>query len=182
VFGFVFPYSRPHSSQTPKPATVEILNVELTPLRPNPKPSVVSHPEAKAAPDVPPAVSVARPAAPIEFAAPVAVPAPVPEARSAGPTEPSALPMPTRLTFGEGEGRQPAPDYPLRARREGQEGTVVVRFTVDENGSVGTADIVQSCPWPLLNDSAVNTVREQWHFNPGAGRAYEVAIRFKLMR
>ena len=182
IFGFALPYVRPHASQAAKPVAVELLNVELTPRQSMPEPSAPSHPEAVAASDIPPALSVARPSASIAFAVPVAAPAEISDARSAVSSMPSALPAPTRLTFGEGEGRQPAPEYPLRAQREGQEGTVVVRFFVNETGNVMAADITQSCPWPLLNASAADAIRERWHFSPGAMRTYEVAIHFKLTK
>src|SRR5690606_11982859 len=84
------------------------------------------------------------------------------------------------LTYGRGEGRQPAPDYPRVAVRQGQEGVVRVRFSVGEDGRVLGAEAVGRCPWPLLNDSALRAVREKWRFPRGAVRLYEVAIRFEL--
>jgi TonB family protein len=86
------------------------------------------------------------------------------------------------LTFGQGEGRQPAPEYPRRAMQEGQEGLVGVRFTVGENGRVLTAEPIAPAPWPLLNEAALRAVRERWRFRPGPPRSYEVAIRFELKR
>jgi TonB family protein len=85
-----------------------------------------------------------------------------------------------QLTFGVGAGKQPAPEYPLAAQDAGQEGTVNVRFVVAENGRVAAAEAVATSPWPLLNDSAVRTVRNRWRFPGGATRVYEVAIRFVL--
>ena len=93
-----------------------------------------------------------------------------------------AVPAPQQLTFGQGDGRQPAPEYPVRARREGQEGTVKVRFLVGEDGRVLTAEAAAQSPWPMLNDSALRVVRERWRFRAGTLRNYEVAIRFQLTR
>lgn len=94
-----------------------------------------------------------------------------------------AAPAPAQtLTYGQGEGRQPAPEYPRQAVREGQEGTVRVRFTVGESGRVLAAEAIDPCPWPLLNEAALRAIRERWRFRSGAPRAYEVSIRFALAR
>jgi len=85
-----------------------------------------------------------------------------------------------QLTFGQGEGRQPSPDYPTQAIQQHQEGTVVVRLIVADNGQVSSAEVTQRCPWPLLNESALRTVRQQWQFPAGRLRVYEVAIRFQI--
>lgn len=84
------------------------------------------------------------------------------------------------LTFGLGEGRQPAPPYPSAAKLSGQEGTVVVRLSVDANGRVVSADAVRPCQWPSLNQSALRTVRSRWRFKSGAARTYQISIRFQL--
>lgn len=88
--------------------------------------------------------------------------------------------QPTLLTLGQGEGRQPAPEYPRQAARQRQQGTVVVQFTVGEDGRVQVAEAVTPSPWPLLNAAAVRTVRERWRFRAGPARLYQVAIRFEL--
>jgi protein TonB len=97
---------------------------------------------------------------------------------------PAASPtaQPQRLTFGQGEGNQPAPDYPRRAVLAGEEGTTVVRFTVGGNGRVLAAEASVPSPWPLLNEAAVRVVRDRWRFRPGPMRLYEVAIRFQLQK
>lgn len=92
-----------------------------------------------------------------------------------------AFPVQT-LRYGQGEGRQPAPEYPASARREGQQGTVWVRFTVGTDGRVIAAEAFRSAPWPLLNQSALDVIRHRWRFSAGSPRMYEVAIRFQLSR
>ena len=102
---------------------------------------------------------------------------------AAGPKDVAVAPSPLvqHLTYGHGEGRQPAPIDPYEAALAHQQGTVVVRFTVDANGNVTGADAVSPSPWPLLNQAAVRAVRDTWHFSAaGAPRAYEVSIQFKL--
>lgn len=86
------------------------------------------------------------------------------------------------LIWNQGEGRQPAPPYPWQARLEGQEGTVRIRFCVGPHGRVIWAELLESCPWPLLQKSALNTVRHSWRFRAGPTRIYEVEIRFELTR
>jgi TonB family protein len=86
------------------------------------------------------------------------------------------------LTFGEGEGKQPKPVYPPPAVRAGQEGTVVVRFSVGTDGRVLAAETSAPSPWGALNREAVRVVREQWRFQPGPVRLHEVAIRFELKK
>lgn len=200
--GIALPYQRPQTPEKPAPPIqAEILNVELTsdPLPPEPvpqQPSTMAEPpsliELPAPSQAPQMIAVAEPSPAVAFALPVEGPTRVVEvaqasyARSSAPAEKvtSASPAPPvqALTYGQGEGKQPAPDYPRRATREGQEGTVVVRFTVGENGRVLAAQASSPCPWPLLNESAVNTVRERWRFAPGPLRVYQVAIRFQLTK
>lgn len=124
-------------------------------------------------------VAVARPTPGPVTSAPPAPPAP-----ATAPAGPGTAPVPAveSLTFGQGEGRQPAPGYPLSARRAGQEGTVVVRFSIGTNGEVVAAEVSAPSPWSLLNREAVRVVREQWRFKPGPVRLFEVAIRFELKK
>ena len=76
-------------------------------------------------------------------------------------------------------GRMPAPSYPSEARSKGQTGTVLVEFVVGANGSVISAYAKSSCPWPLLNERAVSTVR-RWKFPAGSVAKYVRPIVFKL--
>ena len=76
-------------------------------------------------------------------------------------------------------GRMPAPRYPTEARRRGQEGTVVVEFTVDANGRVISARASEPSRWPLLNHEAVRTVR-RWRFPKGGVMTLRRPIVFRL--
>ena len=128
----------------------------------------------------------------VQFALPVEGPVRLVEVKAAAfarPAEPvqtnapaQFVPQPQQLTFGQGEGRQPAPEYPYRAKREGQEGVVKVRFLVGEEGRVVSAEAAARSPWPMLDESALRAVRERWRFRAGPVRHYEVAIRFQLTR
>jgi protein TonB len=193
VVGFVFPYMRP-KAPVAEPPTIqaELIKVELTatevPPEITPQPAHVPQPSAVKPleiPQAPPVMAVTKPSPAVAFALPVEAFARIVDVKSASSSKPVeqtttvAAPVQT-LTFGSGEGKQPAPEYPARARREGQEGVVLVRFTVGQNGRVLSAEAALPSPWSLLNESAVRAVHERWRFAPGALRLYEVAIRFQL--
>lgn len=191
--GFTLPYARPtRPAPELSPVQAQFLSVQLSSEElPNLTPATSQTQSSEAASAIPqaptaPALLVAEPSTVIAFAIPVFAPAQVTSAAQASYTRPkedssnSALPPAQTLTFGRGEGKQPAPEYPLLARREGQEGSVRVRFAVGADGCVLRAEPAESCPWPMLNDSAVRTVMKRWRFNPGPVRLYEVLIRFQL--
>jgi protein TonB len=121
---------------------------------------------------------------------PVAGPTRVVDAKEASysaPTTPVAdnavaQPIVSQLTFGHGEGKQPAPQYPARALNEGQEGTVRVQFTVGADGRTVAAELASQSPWPLLNEAALKVVRERWRFASGPVRRYEVPIHFRIRK
>ncbi len=108
---------------------------------------------------------------------PVAAPPAVASAQS-GPA--NGTPPVMQLTLGEGEGNQPPPEYPREAALARQQGTVTLRFNVDETGRVTQVDIITPSRFSLLNRTAVRTVRERWHFPPGQPRVYEVPIEFQI--
>ena len=80
----------------------------------------------------------------------------------------------------------PTPPYPLLARRMGAEGVVVLRILVHEDGSVKEVKVRQSSGFKLLDESALRTVRDRWHFLPArlndkpVTSWVEVPIRFVL--
>jgi TonB family protein len=198
--GFAYPYARPRA-RPPEPVVVaQRIQVELTSDPLPPVDAAPAPPDPAAPPPLPdntvvataqPLLAVAEPSPAIAFALPVEGPVrvvPVEQAAFARPPEkpavvaPAPTPAPQELTFGQGEGRQPAPEYPLLARRRGQEGTVVVRFTVGADGRVLAAEAAQPSPWPLLDESALAAVRGRWRFPAGPVRLYEVPIQFVLKK
>jgi TonB family protein len=76
-------------------------------------------------------------------------------------------------------GRMPKPNYPTSARKAGQQGRVVVLFTVDERGYVVSASITSPCAHSILNEEALRTVR-RWKFRPGARASASRPIVFQL--
>jgi TonB family protein len=194
--GFALPYSRPHApALPPEPVMVEKLEVDLAndPLPPAASPSdplsAPPPPSALVEPQLAPAVAVAEPSA-VAFAVPVDGPTVVVAPDQATHTRPATIQAssfsgsasPQTLVFGQGEGRQPAPEYPARAAKLGQQGTVDVRLTVDTDGRVIETVVAGPCEWTLLNDAAERTVRHRWRFSHGPMRVYEVAIHFALAR
>jgi len=73
----------------------------------------------------------------------------------------------------------PRPSYPVEAQRRGQQGTVVVEFTIDSSGKVISAEAVEPSRWPLLNREALSAVR-RWKFPPGDVMKVRRPIVFRI--
>ncbi|WP_233633200.1 energy transducer TonB [Burkholderia seminalis] len=145
--------------------------------------------EAPAARTVAPAK--AEPVKPVEQAPPVPVPsAAAPTA--AAPSEPAPGPklLDTPKQIGSAELKQlgcriPQPDYPPKARRLEQQGTVVVKLNIGVDGAVKTARVAKSSGYPLLDAAALAAI-ESGHCQPyttaGIARAVEAEqpIAFNL--
>jgi TonB family protein len=92
----------------------------------------------------------------------------------------------TALTMAQPLYRQnPAPEYPHKARRMGYEGMVMLKVLVDENGQVDDLMVLESSGYPILDHTALTTVRK-WLFEPGAEGGIKkkmwvrVPVRFQL--
>ncbi len=109
------------------------------------------------------------------------------KSQSSSSDKPTSATTPGKGTSGSGmsksnrlaAGHMPAPPYPSFARRNRQQGTVVVEFSVNPSGHVTAAFAKKSCQWPLLNQTAVRTVLG-WSFPPGDSITLERSITFKL--
>jgi len=83
--------------------------------------------------------------------------------------------------------RNPPPLYPEAARRLRQEGLVILLVEVSENGSAQKSSIKQTSGHTILDDAALNAVKD-WKFRPGSlggipfTSQVEVPLRFKLAR
>jgi protein TonB len=79
----------------------------------------------------------------------------------------------------------PPPAYPAISKRLGEQGRVVVRVLIDENGLPQQAELQTSSGHARLDQAALNAVMS-WHYVPGrkAGRAqamwFNVPITFDL--
>jgi len=211
VLGIIIPHAGLTLVGKPaEPVQAELLNVELTsedtvaslPIQSQALPSP-SAPEKVLSPAIPQPNRL-EPFSPNRLATrvpaldrsnPVAFPVAAKNPQSTVPTEQvqsqngersetasAAHSAPQTLQFGFGVGKQPAPEYPWQAARDGQEGIVKVEFSVAENGRVSSARAAEPSAWTLLNEAAVRTVRQRWKFSAGKLRTYEVAIRFELAK
>ena len=167
--------STPAATQPSEAAPVELLSVDLS-NEAEPQPVAGSRQAA----------AVAAPVVPIDLPGPmptVAMPGSFPTFRPLISAQHFVSTSPAvRLTFGQGEGRQPAPEYPRAAVLAGEEGTVVASFDVGPDGRVDDAEAAIPSPWPLLNHSVLRTIRHDWRFSPGPPRRYEVSIEFDIHR
>ncbi len=80
---------------------------------------------------------------------------------------------------GDG-GVHPKPIYPGFAQRNHYQGTVEVLFTVDETGKIISADVMKSSGYPILDQAAVEVVKNKWKFPPGRAGKYISPFQFKL--
>lgn len=73
--------------------------------------------------------------------------------------------------------------YPSAARRQGQQGTAQVRFTIDASGNVQSVSLVRSSGVALLDEEVVALVRRASPVPappPGVNRTIVVPIRFSM--
>jgi len=103
-----------------------------------------------------------------------------PAAQAPLPPVPSATATQAVTRFNPGTADTPQPDYPGLALRRGYEGTVVVQFTVAASGRIEAAQLGQSSGFAVLDDAALETVKNRWRFPPGAVRHHFVEIVFQL--
>lgn len=119
--------------------------------------------------------------------------------------EPTAAPRPTITTTTKKEVAPPPqvasvvvqpsinkrrppskPAYPASERREGHEGSVILRMYVNEEGRVTQAEVEKSSGYPALDDAAVKEVLRSWRLQPGTkdGKPvamwYSISIKFSL--
>jgi TonB family protein len=87
----------------------------------------------------------------------------------------------TVLNSTGASGERPQPPYPKIALDLGQQGTVMLRMTVDDSGAIAAIEVEQTSGFPMLDRSALDFVKRHWIVPPGAGtRVYEATINYKL--
>lgn len=74
----------------------------------------------------------------------------------------------------------PQPAYPALALRRGYQGTVAVEFTVTGAGQITNVRLRNSSGYTVLDEAALETVRDRWQFPPGPVRHHFVEIVFEL--
>ncbi len=89
---------------------------------------------------------------------------PAPAAVVAPPPPPKEEPI-TEASGYAGYMKNPAPEYPAAALRQGLEGKVVLRVRVLANGTAGNVEVKQSSGKRVLDDAAIAAVKG-WVFAP----------------
>ncbi|MBI3010844.1 MAG: energy transducer TonB [Candidatus Omnitrophica bacterium] len=126
----------------------------------------------------------------------VEAPAPKEQANAITETVSEPDPVPQTITVPESRGalseilpgylRNPPPVYPLLARQQGEEGTVLLAIYVLPTGHCGQIRVSSSSGFALLDHAAIEAVKH-WKFKAArrAGKAVavwvEIPIRFQLV-
>ena len=71
------------------------------------------------------------------------------------------------------------PPYPQFARVQGWEGTVVLRIKVNQAGTVDSVRIQKSSGFPILDKSAIQSVRT-WKFDPAKDGEFPIPVTVDL--
>lgn len=170
------PVQRPIESQTitaelisaaPQPVTTPVAiqsaaPPQPTPPKPRPKPTPVHHAVAKPTP-----APMKTSDAPSQFASPgPADPAPPPAAPATPSAAAPAAPAIGRETLNITAPKDvphldcniAKPDYPYISKRQGESGTVVIRFVVGLTGGIEDIRIQKSSGHPRLDDAALDAM------------------------
>lgn len=149
----------------------------VQPDRPPPEKPRVQPPAPRPRPQAPAPILQAAPSeAPAVFEAPPARPVPVPP--PSAPVVPATAPVPPVVaapapvqepvvppSFNAAYLNNPPPEYPRNARRNREQGRVIVRVMVNEAGRPERIELGESSGSQLLDRAALDVVR-QWHFVP----------------
>ena len=73
------------------------------------------------------------------------------------------------------------PKYPSESRKRGEQGSVGIEFIVSSDGSAKSISVVSTSGFPLLDEAAINAVREA-RFTPAKsnGKTIDFPTRIKL--
>ena len=164
----------PPKIEPPKP--LPMVPLPRRTLRPPPPPPIVA---ATPTPTSPPREDVYVPPAPpplprIETPLPPPAPVAAPAPPAAPPAPPVVIapppPLPTLpITpprFDAAYLANPTPAYPPMSRRLGEQGQVMLRVLVSEDGRPTRVDLQKSSGFDRLDQAALNTVRDQFRFVP----------------
>jgi protein TonB len=93
--------------------------------------------------------------------------APTPPAPPAPPAAPAPPPPVIEAKEGANYLKNPRPAYPSFARRQGWEGTVLVRIQVLANGRAGSVKLAKSSGFDVLDEAATGAAKA-WTFVPAS--------------
>jgi protein TonB len=155
------------------------------------KPASPSPVMAEASPQVPTAsLEVVAAIAPLAAVPVTAMPALVPVAAlrpiaSAAPSRQSSRPAVSAAPSAERfvpdmPGDFPDPPYPRWARQQGVQGRLLVLVEVAASGAPSSVAVRESSGHPSLDQHAVDWLRQQWTWAPGASRRFLVPLIFEL--
>jgi periplasmic protein TonB len=172
------PVKPPEPPKTPPPPK---------PVQPVLTPPTTPQPPAPTTPE-PPAVLAAPTAAPTAPVVQAAAPAPPPPAPPAPAPVPPAPPPPPKVELPSSKAdylHNPPPDYPRMSKRLGEQGKVVVKVLIGEDGRAQKVELLTSSGFERLDKSAMEAAM-RWRYVPGkrGGVAeamwYQVPIQFTL--
>ncbi len=132
-----------------------------------PKPLPVKPKVQQVRPVEPPPVMTAAAEAPSPRVAPPPAPEPIP-VEIVAPVAPAPSAPPARVVppnFNADYLKNPPPVYPATARRQGQQGRVMLRVLVNAAGGADQVEIRRSSGHGMLDSAALEAVR-QWRFVP----------------
>ena len=160
---------------TPPPKTVQPVLTPAPPVASPEPPAVLSAPTA--APTAP-----AVPAATALSPAPPPPPAPTPPPAAPAPPPPPKVELPSSKADYL---HNPPPDYPRMSKRLGEQGRVVVKVLIGEDGRAQKVELLTTSGFERLDKSAMEAAM-RWRYVPGkrGGVAeamwYQVPIQFTL--
>ena len=151
------------------------------------KPASLSPVIAEASPQLPTASpEVVAATAPLAVVPVTAMPALVPVTAlrpiaSAAPSRPAVSAAPSAERFvPDMPGDFPDPPYPRWARQQGVQGRLLVLVDVAASGAPLSVAVRESSGHPPLDQHAVDWLRQQWTWAPGAPRRFLVPLVFEL--
>lgn len=166
----------------------EPVPVVMTPPPEQPKPEEIKTEQPQEqetpeeAPQVATVVAAANPAA-VSFAVPVQGAVAVAEARFATPPPPPNYTPPKPTYFNpaaESGGSFPQPEYPAYAIRNRYQGSAWIELKVNEQGQITSVTVQRTSGYSILDEAAVNVVKNRWRFRPGKPRWLLYQFVFQL--
>ncbi len=143
-------------------------------------PQAIAQKPEQAEPINQPRVLVALPNAPnVNFGIPTEGTLIVPTAL-ASPAQAAPVRIGSLFNTGAG-GERPEPPYPPIALQTGEQGSVVLLLTGDDEGNVVSVDVKESSGFPVLDRATVDFIKHHWRLPAGAGnRLFQTSITYQL--
>ncbi|MDE1892587.1 MAG: TonB family protein [Betaproteobacteria bacterium] len=156
------PATAPHHISVSPPITAQKKVIKSTPNKVQPQAPIAPHKTLSAPINQPPAPSL-----------------PTTKAEQSPPSNHSATTHKTTNPTIDTHYPCAAPSYPSSARRNGEQGTVLLSFLINETGQVENSKVLQSSGSSALDNAALNAL-SQCHFKPATEDGHAVAIRVTI--